>query len=459
MPHPRLLALGLLLTVPLLGARPSPAPLPEACAHPSLPNRLVLQAASYEIEYTPGQEARVQALLAALKDFTTPPAIKPANPFEALSAEVCIQQADTLLQEIAHELGMEQPTEVMQACYLSFLKAYVLWDYGRSIAPDVFEQNTNGKRFAVWDRNEVISRLKAGESLENFSLDEKSGELHFNFAFNFTLSKDQQAELDAQKQNRLDHKMNYEMVDGICQLKARFTLHRNGRLPDFKAGLAGLAADKAVIRRQFEQTKPTRFPVATGLPDGTSLSPEDSVQKALKQLSDVRKLDYGRLYTPMLAPHLFILLHETIEAGIVDRYLGSRDRRWLCDGVANYLAWEIIRRHCGEDAARLCYDLEKELSKMEAFRKQIDLKNWKAVENLDEKEQRAPLNSAHYAFATQAVALMHHQSGPDILPKLFKELGKTPRKKASAKTVAKIYKQLTGKKLDEVLKQAVQAGK
>ena len=34
-----------------------------------------------------------------------------------------------------------------------------------------------------------------------------------------------------------------------------------------------------------------------------------------------------------------LILHETAEVGIVERYLGSSDRRWLCDGMANYVAW------------------------------------------------------------------------------------------------------------------------
>jgi len=45
-----------------------------------------------------------------------------------------------------------------------------------------------------------------------------------------------------------------------------------------------------------------------------------------------------------------IVIHETTEAGIVDHFLGSADRRWFCEGTANYVAWSLARNRAGLDS-------------------------------------------------------------------------------------------------------------
>jgi hypothetical protein len=150
-----------------------------------------------------------------------------------------------------------------------------------------------------------------------------------------------------------------------------------------------------------------------------------------------------------------LLLHETTETGIMDRYIGSRDRRWLCEGVANYTAWKIARDRAGETAARQVYDLPGQLALYPDLREKVDLRKWPAVENQHKEDANTRLNRAHYAFAARAIFLIAERHGDDFLPKLFQEIGKTPRARTAMRTVETAYRKLAREDLSTVLAAAV----
>ncbi len=143
--------------------------------------------------------------------------------------------------------------------------------------------------------------------------------------------------------------------------------------------------------------------------------------------------------------YVYTVLHEATEAGVCSHYLTSKDRRWFCDGVANYVAWRIIEREVGKQEVLAYYDLEAELKKYRGESARIDLAAWPATEDLAKTGYAEDLNTANYAFATKVIAdiCARYKGGDDLLPKLFEEIGKTPREKATMETVYKAYRKLT----------------
>lgn len=154
---------------------------------------------------------------------------------------------------------------------------------------------------------------------------------------------------------------------------------------------------------------------------------------------------------PQLA---YLVLHETTEIGIIDHYMRGPDRRWFCDGVANYVPWRVVRDLHGVQVADAIYNLREQLAKHAAFREQADLRKWPAAENQTDEEHRTPLDAARYAFAAHAIFLMNERAGDDVLPRLFTEIGKTKPKKTSIKKIEKAWKKLSGGKLDDLLADA-----
>jgi hypothetical protein len=152
----------------------------------------------------------------------------------------------------------------------------------------------------------------------------------------------------------------------------------------------------------------------------------------------------------------FLLLHETTEMGIVDHYYRGHDRRWFCDGVANYGAWRVLCDLRGEPIATQAHDLGRQLREFADLGSRADLRKWPAVEDESGGAQaQSRLNLARYTFAERAVALMVERGGPDILPRLFAEIGRTKPEKVSIRTVEQAWKKLTGTRLEVLLAEAV----
>lgn len=164
----------------------------------------------------------------------------------------------------------------------------------------------------------------------------------------------------------------------------------------------------------------------------------------------------GDLYQSMIAAipghGVFLVIHEITEMTIISHHLKSKDRRWYCDGVANYIAWKVIEERVGPDAARLYYDLQADLAQYSDVKGRIDLVRWPAVEDqgkLDESGKR--LNAASYAFATEVIARVCAKHGADLLPRLFAEIDRTPYERRTIKTVFRAFKKLTGEDLRSYL--------
>lgn len=147
----------------------------------------------------------------------------------------------------------------------------------------------------------------------------------------------------------------------------------------------------------------------------------------------------------------FLMLHEMTEVGIVWHYIGSPDRRWFCDGMANYVAWKTLRDKLGAAEAKKIYDLEAELKKYRAEAALVDLEKWPAAENMGQANYREDINTANYAFATQVIARVCAKHGDDLLPRWFAEIGKTPHAKTTMQTVYRAYTKLTGEDLHQYL--------
>lgn len=144
------------------------------------------------------------------------------------------------------------------------------------------------------------------------------------------------------------------------------------------------------------------------------------------------------------ASGVFFVLHETVELTILSHHFRSKDRRWFCDGVANYVAWKVIEERVGPEAARQYYDLQADLAQYADVRDRVDLARWPAAENKRKPDEAGDrLNGARYAVATEVIAKVCAKHGPDLLPKLFAEVDQTPYEKRTIKTVYRAYTKLT----------------
>jgi hypothetical protein len=250
------------------------------------------------------------------------------------------------------------------------------------------------RRYSLWRRPELLARLQAGEKIPGFTLAGAS-----DISFSMGLS----------------------------------TTNKDG----------AAALDKAV--EEFRQRWiDTPIPIAIAKDPDPAKDIEAGLKNATGLASLFRQAGQARRFSP------FALLHESTEFGIVDRYIASRDRRWFCDGMANYIAWKVLEDRLGAESARGYYDLAAELKKFE-HAGPVDLEGWPARENAREGDAREDLGTAHYAFATKVIADVCAKHGDELIPRLFAEIGKTPKAQTTMQTVYAAFTKLTGEDMRSYL--------
>jgi hypothetical protein len=144
------------------------------------------------------------------------------------------------------------------------------------------------------------------------------------------------------------------------------------------------------------------------------------------------------------------VLHETVESTLVDAYIRSADRRWFCEGVANYVVYRTLESLLGAEAARGYYDVNAEVARYAALRDRVDLAQWRVMEDPKSRELPAEVNTASYAFATKAV-FDAFGNDPRRLVAVLSEVRKTPFEKATIQTVYGAYQKQTGKPLPDFI--------
>jgi hypothetical protein len=349
----------------------------------AFPERKTFQFGEFFIEASLGDEAYVEALAVKLADFK--PEIPAPPPPLKLGLDDLQKRRDYFLRRITAYLGLAQPTEKMASIYDLTVK---LWRTLRVAAP-----KGALRHYALWRKPELVARIQAGQKIPGFTLS-PSGDLDFSFKFNGDYGADASS---------MDH-----VAAGIADFWSTFVL-----------------------------------PIKIGATPDTT--PAAEVSAGLEGLTSNIFNSFGAQMQVTERQIVFNVLHETTESGIVWHYLTSKDRRWFCDGVANYVAWRIMEQEVGKQEVLAYYDLEAELKKYQGESARVDLAAWPAAEDPGSGSYAEDLNTANYAFATKVIAdiCARYKAGDDLLPKLFEEIGKTPREKATMETVYKAYRKLT----------------
>lgn len=395
------------------------------------------------------------ALLVAAQRAPEPVATDTAGaPTRLTVADLRLNRAD-FLQRIAAAIGLEKPTELQLECYDGFLENFERTDKAFTYMVERLRESFVIRGFSIYQKSDLIRRLKAGEKIPGAVLDPDGENGRVEFASNFSGRDDPYLqELDKQRnQRRLDLGYDLSTRNGVVSLSGFIRGKKAVPVPPSEQVAPGPTDQPQLLSL-------SSLPLVVGA-DMAPLPPGEIAAELMKFVNAVdkwrRQLNASMFQPP--AQLAWLIFHETAEIGIVEHYLGSADRRWFCEGVANHVAWQVARDVAGEDAARQVYDLGAQLAAHAEFRPEINLGRWPAAENQPKEQQDTPLNRAHYTFATNAVRLMVERHGADFLPHLFREIGRTPREKAKLRTVENAYRNLTRQRLPDLLAAATAAPK
>lgn len=421
------------------------APIP----HATRPNRLVETRGEFSVEYSPGQEAWMEMAFERLQAVspaeagpaeTGPESATPATPGSPRDLRA---RREALLAAAAAEIGLPAASPVQGKAFDTFLGYYEMGAELYQVMAKSLAPRLQIKHVSIWQRDDLIARLQAGEKITGATYDPATGKGNFEFAAALKPDPATNARLkeinEAIKAQQLNHSFKYDNTGYSATVKPF------APAPD--------APKKAAADTPEAPTPEIVLPVMYRGPLDTPPTDEafDATWVNFQEIG--RSLDqrFRNYVDPTIVG---IILHETVETGLLDRIITSKDRRWLCDGTANYAAWKISRDFFGPDVARRVYDVDAKLREYAALQPKIDLTRWSATENQEQGEQDSPLNRAHYVFATRAMFLLTAKHGDDALGRLWGDVAKTDRKKVTADTFAKAYRKRYKGNLPALIKAA-----
>jgi hypothetical protein len=407
------------------------APVP----HPDRPDRLVETRDGLSVEYSPGQEAWMEMAFTQMQAEAREPVAVPLPPpsderaFPGTARDLRERRA-ALLAAVARQTGLPAATDLQGRTFDTFLGYYDLLTEVMHSYAAVFRTIPSPRQLAIWQRDDLVRRLRAGAQIPGLSYDAATDSGRFDYRWNADDGAPNErliaihAAINAQ---RLDHTFDYSegTAKASVSLRAPVRPAKPAAKPD--ASTPKAAAPELVvpiIYRGDPDTPPT--PAAF-----TSMVPQLRAAMTAVAHQAARYRD---------ATIVGIILHETAEIGLVENVITSRDRRWLCDGTANYVAWRVSRDLLGAEFAAQVYNLDAQLRLFAPQQPKINLARWSAVENQKQGQTDPDLNRAHYAFATRAMFLLAARQGDDALALLWSDVARTPRKKVTAKTFASAYR-------------------
>ncbi len=425
----------------------------DPVAHPDRPDRLLATREGMTVEYSPGQEAWVDMAfaqmrkMAAAEPVAVPAAAAAPAPARATpgSARDLRERRAALLAAIARQVGFDQPTKLQGEVYDTFLGYYEVTSELAGNASELLPGTVTIRHLAIWQRDDLVGRLRQGARIEGMTYDAATGGGKFEFKF---------------KDNSASAAVGERIKAIYDQIEAQRLKHRLDISEDHFSASVTLGGKPKEARKEKKAGEPD---AATAAPEiifpviyrgDASTAPTEAAFDFLpRQLAAAREALVNLAATYRDPRMVNIILHETAETGLIEKVIRSPDRRWLCDGTANYVAWRVTRDLIAADFAQRVYDLDAQLRLHAAEQPKINLLRWTAVEQEKAGETETDLTRAHYAFATRVMFQLAARHGDAALGQLWADVARTPRKKVTAQTFADAYR----KRFKADLKQLIAA--
>jgi hypothetical protein len=226
-------------------------------------------------------------------------------------------------------------------------------------------------------------------------------------------------------------------------------LKRGGILPDFS-----LAPDGKGVSWNVPFSLSEKTPDASKLP---AVSLVDARANVFRRIDAVPHPEYPEAASRNTAMFdqeqaRFMVAHEVTESAMMNTVVKSADRRWFCDGLANWVAMQDVDRRFGPGKGAEAFAKTYAAAELRKHAAKVDLFTWPAAENVKDGSHSEVENpSAYYYFATLVMEKACEGRGADFVKQWLDEVRKTPLNRANAGTALAAYRKLTGKDLKSMI--------
>jgi hypothetical protein len=289
----------------------------------------------------------------------------------------------------------------------------------------------SGDQMQIWVKEDMVDFLKGGGKIPDFTLADDGQTV--NWALGFALSS---KSLDLQKMAASPAEARAEIAqefEAIPRPNYPIILKR-ASLP---ANLDDARAIATLIRAD----------------EGKALG---IIRAAIETPGDVSRAFASLIPKSQQATRWFLLAHEVSEAAIISTVIRSADRRWFCDGMANWIALRDVDRRFGLGKGAEVFANSYDAAELRKAAAKVDLLAWPTVEDVKNGSRPEVGNSlAYYYFATLVMEKACEGQGADFVKKWLDEIRKTPLNRANTGTVLTAYQKLTGKDLKSMIGEVV----
>ena len=348
----------------------------------AFPERKTVSVTGAVIEYSAGDEAFVTALSKQLP-LTLSTSPQSAPALPVTVADLRARRAE-ILKQIAEWLAVPPTTPKLGQTFDAFSTGYALMQTAKL---------PNPTHFALWRKPELMARLATGQDVAGFTRTSDGG-IQFSVGANFEFHE-------------------------------------------------GEPAERGVERLQ-EGWKAVVWPIKIG--EEPAKTPDEEIAERLAGLRENAAELANFQSTEIQRLAVMMVLHESVESTLVSEYIRSPDRRWFCEGVANYVAFKVLEKEVGGEGARQYYDVDAELKKFEGVKSRVDLEHWPVVEDPRAKAVPPDVNAGSYAFSTRRV-FDAFGGKEDLLPAVLADIRKAGIEKTDLSTVAAVYRARTGREM------------
>jgi hypothetical protein len=286
-------------------------------------------------------------------------------------------------------------------------------------------------RMEIWIKEDVIAFLKSGGTVTDITLnpDGESGQWMFRFGMP---SLFQNAE-----------KTDAKGADAVAGTVKRIDVMPQSALP--------IIVKRGALPEKLDDPKAVAEAVRAG---------EGGIFETLRMADQDPEKTAGTI-AALLPPFAqeqwwFIAAHEVSENAIVNGVIASADRRWFCDGMANWIAIRDTDRRFGAGKGAEAFAKNYDAAELRKHAAKVDLLAWPVAEAVNDGSRPDVENPpAYYFFATLVIEKACDGRDAGFVKSWLDEIRKTPRSRTNSGTVLAAYQKLTGKNLKDIIAEIV----
>lgn len=280
----------------------------------------------------------------------------------------------------------------------------------------VFVRLFSGNTAEIWIKEDLLAALRAQGKVRNFEIEAGGEKVSANFSIDFS---------PVRKEG-----------ESVSQWLDRFSY---AEPPSFPVVITDAAIKTDPVATQIEKIKEADFLIGPLTEAADELTPELMTGTTFRFLSDEHCF--------------FVVVHEVVEASLLKNTIGSRDRRWFCDGLANVIAIRECDRRFGSGSGMKVFHSLFPPENNRKLASEVHLLDWPVVGDSNRSVAEAEgLEGAHYFFSTLAIKAAIEGKDSTFIKTWLEEIQKTKWVRTNSSHVFAAYEKLTEEHLPDILK-------